>query len=232
MSLLKDVTDILKDVAEGIKHIKTIADTVRSGKEYLKHKHPEVRTDLSALCGELRNTSSAVAAASAVLTHFRFTVSGPARDTEPARFNDHLIAHKAKAAEVGRSLEAVRGHCRKIRAHAGRLQEQRKAMGLDRLLQLFGIESTGRDRTFSRALQAIYDEETQSYRLIDRLSQALQLSLNDIASALGPAGTMRPENVPAASTLLGEYAKAFGALESESKYLAQDLQESIDELDN
>lgn len=231
MGIVKDVADILKDVADGIQHIRTVADAVRDGKDFLKQRHPEVREDLKALCRELQNTSMALAAASAVLTHFRFTVAGSALESEPARFNDHLIAHKAKAAAVGDSLRAMRGHCHKIRAHADRLQQRRSALGLDRLLQLFGIDSVERDRKFAGALESIYDEELQSYLLVSRMTEGLRLSMDDIASALGPAGTMHPGNVPAAAAVLGEYAQAFSAIESESNFLALDLQQTIDALD-
>jgi hypothetical protein len=231
MGMVKEVVDILKEVAEGIEHIKKIADTVQTGTEYLKHHHPQVRADLSALCSELQNTSIAVAAASAVLTNFRFTISEPARETELPRFNDHLIAHKEKAAKMGRSLHAMRGHCKKIGAHVIRLQEERKLKGLKRLLQLLGIDSTERDQEFLENLQDIYDEEMQSYLLVDQLSRALQLSLDDIAAALGPAGKMLPENLPAAAALLGVYAEEFGKLESKSLYLTLNLQETINALD-
>jgi hypothetical protein len=39
-----------------------------------------------------------------------------------------------------------------------------------------------------------------------------------------------PVNVPLAGELLGEYASAFGALETQGNYLALELQQSIDAL--
>jgi hypothetical protein len=229
--MIGDVIEIIKQVAEGIEHIKTISDAVRDGRDFLKAQHPEIKADLAALCQEMQRTTIAVAAASAVLTHFRFTVSGAAVSTEPARFNDHLIAHKALAARVSTSLEAMRGHCSKIRAHANRLRGNLQPKKLDRLLQLFGIDSAERDREVGQALQRIYDDEMQGHLLVNRLALGLQLSLDDIGNALGPPGQMLPENVPAAAALLGSYAQAFGALESQCNYLALDLQQTIDRLD-
>ena len=231
MSIVKDVADALKGVAEGIEHVQTVAKAIRDGKDFLKVKHPEVRSDLVAMCTELRNTSTAVAAASAVLTHFRFTVAGSALDTEPARFNDHLIAHKEKAALVSQSLHAMRGHCHAIKEHVDRLRTRAKSLNFDRLLLLFGIDSAARDREVATALQNIYDEEIQGYQLVHLLSFALQRTLAEIANALGPSGTMLPENVPRAAALLGEYASAFSALETRSNYLALDLQQTIDALE-
>jgi hypothetical protein len=231
MTLVKEAAEGLKAVAEGIGHIQTIAKAVRDGRDYLKVKHPEIRKDLAAMCAEMRNTLTAIAVASAVLTHFRFTIAGSAVDSEPRAFNDHLIAHKEKAQMVSRSLHALRGHCHVIRKHADRLAAQARSLRLDRLLLLFGIDSAERDRAVGKALQDIYDEEMQAYRLAAQLSLALQLALDDISKALGPPGSMVPANVPGAAALLGEYADAFSRLESTSNYVALDLQQSIDALE-
>jgi hypothetical protein len=231
MGIIKQVAEALKDVAEGIDHIRTVAKAVRDGRDYLKLTYPEVQQDLAVMCAEMRNTSIAVAAASAILTHFRFTVAGSALDTEPARFNEHLIAHKEKAALVSTSLRALRGHCHVIEQHVDQLRKRANTMNLSRLLLLFGLDSAERDWQVAAALKDIYDEEMQGYRLVGRLSISLQLAIDDVAKALGAPGTALPANVPAAAALLGEYADAFSALETTSNYLVLDLQESIDVLE-
>lgn len=228
--MIKDVIDCLKAVADGIEHIQTVAKAVRDGKDFLKAKHPEIRSDVVAMCSEMRNTCTAVAAASAVLTHFRFTVAGGALETEPARFNNHLIAHKEKAALVSQSLQAMRGHCHAIRDNVERLRQRAKSLNFDRMLLLFGVDSAARDHEVAEALQQIYDEEMQGYLLVQQLSTALERALADIANSLGPSGSMLPANVPLAAALLGEYADAFSALETTSNYLALDIQQAIDAL--
>jgi len=107
MSLLKEAAEAIKSVADGVEHIQKIAKAVRDGRDYLKLKHPEIRADLSGMCAEMRNTLTAIAAASAILTHFRFTVAGSAVDSEPRAFNDHLIAHKEKAQVVVHSCKRL-----------------------------------------------------------------------------------------------------------------------------
>jgi hypothetical protein len=231
MSLLKEAAEAIKGVADGVEHIQKIAKAIRDGRDFLKLKHPEIRSDLSAMCAEMRNTLTAIAAASAILTHFRFTVAGGAVDSEPRAFNDHLIAHKEKAQVVMHSLQAMRGHCHVIKQHVDRLRTRAKSLNLDRLLLLFGIDSAERDREVADSLQDIYDEEMQAYRLASQLSLALQLALSEISKVLGPPGTMQPGNVPAAAALLGEYAEAFSRLESTSNYVALELQQSIDVLE-
>ena len=231
MGVIKDVSEALNDVAEGIKHIRTVAEAIRDGKDYLKVSHPEIRQELTAMCAEMRNTLTAVAAASAILTHFRFTVTGNALDMEPSRFNNHLIAHKERAAQVATSLQAMRGHCHEIKKHAESLKKRAESLNLSRLLLLFGINSAERDQEVAAALEQIYDDEMQGYVLVNKLTVALRKSLDEVANALGPAGTMLPANVPIAALLLGEYADAFGTLESTSNYLALDLQQSIDSME-
>jgi hypothetical protein len=136
-----------------------------------KHQsNPEIQKDLAAMCIELRNTSIAVAAASAILTHFRFTVVGSALDSEPARFNDHLIAHKEKAAKVSSSLQELRGHCHVIKHHVDKLRHRADSLNLGKVLLLFGIDSAKREKELLAALQNIYDDEMQGYVLVQRLS--------------------------------------------------------------
>jgi len=57
MGVIKEVADALKDVADGIEHIRTVAKAVQDGRDYLKITHPEIRQDLAAMCAEMRNLS-------------------------------------------------------------------------------------------------------------------------------------------------------------------------------
>jgi hypothetical protein len=232
MSLIKEAIDAIKGVAEGIEHIQTIAKAIREGRDYVKQKDPEINKDLAAMCTEMRNTLTGIAAASAVLTHFRFTISGSAVDSEPRAFNNHLIAHKEMAEKARQSLHAMRGHCHVIEKHAERLRKRAGSLSPLRLLLLFGIDSAKRDMEIAESLKFIYDEEQQSYRVAEQLNEALHIALNEISKALGPSGSMLPVNVPVAAALLGEYADAFSRLESTSNYLAFDLQQSIETLQN
>jgi hypothetical protein len=231
MGLLHEAAEAIKGVAAGVEHVRTIATAIRDGRDYLKLTHPETARDLSAMCAEMRNTLTAIAAASAILTHFHVSVAGSAIDSKPRAFNDHLVAHKEKAQVVMISLHAMRGHCPVIKQHVERLRTRAKSLNLERLLLLFGIDSVERDRAVADSLQDLQDEEMQAYRLAGQLSLSLQLALNDISHALGLPAAVQPENVPAAAALLGAYADAFGRLESTSSYVALELQQSIDVLE-
>lgn len=227
MSIVKDVADGIKAVAEGIEHIRTVANAVKDGLDYMKLQHPDIKEDLAAMCREMRNTSMAVAAASAILTHFRFTISGSTLVSEPARFNEHLIAHKEKAAKVAASLYELRGHCHVIELHLDRLRQKANSLNIGKVLQLIGIKTAEKEQEVLRALKHISDEEMQGYLMVHRLSGALKQALDEVGKALGPSGVALPHNVPIAADLLGEYADAFGALETQANYLALELEESV-----
>jgi cell division protein ZapA (FtsZ GTPase activity inhibitor) len=179
------------------------------------------------MCEEMRNTSIAIAAASAIVTHFRFTIAGSALDSEPARFNEHLTAHKEKAAKVAASLHKLRGHCHTIDLHLKQLRKKAESLSLDKLLLLLGINSAKREQEVVTALERISDEETQGYLLVTQLSTAVQKALEEVGNTLGPRGAWLPDNVPKAAVLLAEYAEAFGALETQANYLALELEESV-----
>ncbi|MEJ2167487.1 MAG: hypothetical protein P8X90_18325 [Desulfobacterales bacterium] len=103
--MLKEVIDGLKLVADGIRSIKTIAEAVRSGKDYVKSKHPEIKGDLQALMVELGKSLLVIKRASAVLTNFRFAVSADVRDTEKTRFNNYFIQSKTETQHLDDHIE-------------------------------------------------------------------------------------------------------------------------------
>lgn len=80
------MADAVTDVTDGIERIRTITTAVCDGEDYLMARRPQVRQKLAAICAEMQKLVTAVAAASANLTHFRFTVggSGPAGSECPA----------------------------------------------------------------------------------------------------------------------------------------------------
>ena len=59
----------------------------------------------------------------------------------------------------------------------------------------------------------------------------MEVTLDNIQSKLGSAGSMDPRNVAKAAQALGEYAEQFSKLESDANYAALQLQETINELD-
>lgn len=230
MSIVKEVADGIDLVADGIDNIRKIYDAVREGKKYLETTHPDVRGDVAAMCVEMRKTLQAIAAASSIVTHFRFNVSSRAMETEPTRFNEHFIQYKTQAQAVESQLDSLRGHCSVVTRHAKKLDKKAENAGLGGMLALFGFSSPQREQDLAEGLRKIGDDELQFHSNVWKMRAILEGSLNDIGSRLGPPGSMDARNVPAAADALGEYATRFGKLESDANYAALELQGLIDEL--
>jgi hypothetical protein len=231
VTIVAEVMDGMKLVSGGIQNIRTILSANEDGRDYLQSRHPNVKDDVIAMCKEMQKTTQAVAAASAIVTHFRFTVVGQAVEMEPARFNEHFMKHKAQAVAVTRQLNSLRGRCGIIRDHANNLNEEAKRANLMGLFKLFGFDSRERELQLVEALQRIYDDEMQYHSNVYAMGRTLQVTLDDIHSKLGPGGSMDPRNVPKAAQALGEYAELFSKLESDANYAALQLQETINDLD-
>lgn len=229
MTIVKEALDALKVVSEAIDNIKTISEAIRDGKEYVKTQHPEVAGDVAAMCEQMRNSLTALASASSIITHFRF-VLGDDLSAEAARFNQHLIAHKSKAEQVRQQLMSMRGHCHIIHEHADKISASAGSKGLKSVFAVFGLHSADRERQLSQALGEIYDEEMEFYRNVDAMTRALEASLAVVQTTLGPPGVLDPGKVPAAAGVLGEHAVVFADLESQCNYTALELQSSIDTL--
>src|SRR5437660_3502901 len=139
--MLKDVVDGLKLVADGIKSVKTIAEAVKNGRDYLKAKHPEIQRDLQAMVIELGKSLFVIKQASAVLTNFRFAIATDTQGTELGRFNDYFIKSKTEAQYLRDRIEDLRTHCSKVRDHAFRISESATAKGFAKIFALVGMNS-------------------------------------------------------------------------------------------
>jgi hypothetical protein len=232
VTIVAEVVDGVKLVSGGIQNIRTILKAIEDGIDYLHNRHPDVKDDLIAMCKEMQKTTQAVAAASAIITHFRFTVAGSAAELEPARFNEHFMKYKTQAVDVTEQLNSLRGRCGIIKDHADKLDEEARKANLIGLFKLFGFDSEERERKLATALQRIYDDELQYHENVYEMRRTLEVTLDDVQSKLGPAGSMDPENVPKAAQTLGEYAEVFSKLESDANYAAFELQKAINELNH
>ena len=56
--MLKDIIDGLKLVSDGISSVKSIAKAIKTGKDYVSSKHPEIRDDLRLMLVEQLNRTS------------------------------------------------------------------------------------------------------------------------------------------------------------------------------
>ena len=229
MPIVGETLDALGAVSEAIGNVRTIAQAVRDGRDYLKTTHPEVAEDLAAMCEEMRKTAHALASASSIVTHFRFVV-GDGLSGEASRFNEHLLRHKSQAERVRQLLESMRGHCSTIRGHAEQIRDGARAKGLRSLFSFLGLHSEAREDELAEALDRIYNEELDYHLNISAMAAAIGLALQSVQEALGPPGMIDPAKVPDAARVLGEHAEAFARVEADASFSALDLQDSIDSL--
>lgn len=230
MAIVGEVQDAIAAVANSIDHIRTIAEAVKNGRDYLKTKHPEVAESLASMCVEMQKSSHALASASAIVTDFSF-VLGPDLASEAARFNKELIDHKTDAETVEQRIDAMRGHCTVIKDHAAAIAAAAISRGLrSSVAAALGLHSSDKERGLAEALQGIYDEEMAYREGVYEMAHAIQGTLKAVRDALGPPGAIDPASVPNAATILGEHATAFAELETDCKRIGRELQESIDNL--
>ncbi len=231
MAIVKEVQDAIAAVANSIDNIRTIAEAVKNGRNYLKTKHPEVSKNLAKMCKEMQKSSKVLAEASKIVTNFSF-VLGPDLASEATRFNKLLIDHKTDAETVEQRIDAMRGSCTVIKKHANTIAKAAKSpQGLKSSVAVaLGLHSPDKERRLADALQGIYDDEMAYHEGVCEMARAIQATLNVVGVALGPPGAIDPANVPNAATILGEHATAFAKLENDCKNIGRELQESIDDL--
>lgn len=229
MAIIQEVIEAIGDVAESVDHVRTISEAIKNGRDYLKTKHPHVANDLVAMCDEMRKSSQALAAASSIVTHFRFVI-GDTLATEASRFNEHLVNHKEQAEKLVQQLRSMRGSCGVIKTHSEEISKNANPKGLTSIAAALGLHSAEREQKLADALQGIYDEEMQYHLGVYRMADAVKASLKAVQDTLGPPGIINPSKVPDAAAVLGEYATVFAQLESNCNYNVLQLQESIDEL--
>lgn len=229
MAIIQEVRDAIAAVAEGVEHVRTISEAITNGRDYLKTTHPNVASDLIAMCEEMGKSSQALAAASSIITHFRFVI-GDTLAEEASRFNEHLVSHKVQAETVDQRLRSMRGHCSVIEEHAEAIRKNADPKGLTSLAAALGFHSADRERELATALEGIYNEEMQYHFGVYEMANAVKAALKAVQDTLGPAGAIDPSKVPDAAAVLGEYATAFGQLETVCNYNFLQLQASIDAL--
>jgi hypothetical protein len=228
--MLKDVVDGLNLVADGIKSVKTIADAVNNGRDYLKAKHPEIQSDLQAMVGELGKSLFVIKQASAVLTNFRFAIAVDTQGTELARFNGYFIKSKTEAQHLRDHIDDLRTHCSKVREHASRISGPATAIGFAKIFTLLGLNSPKREKELGERLDKLAYEDFALANSAERMLKCLEDALRDVQNALGDGGSMFPQNVPQAAALLAEYGPEFEKMEERASEAVKDTRDLVQEL--
>ena len=228
--MLKDVVDGLNLVADGIKSVKTIAEAIKNGRDYLKAKHPEIQSDLRAMVLELGKSLFVIKEASAVLTNFRFAVATDTQGTELARFNDYFIKSKTEAQHLRDRIEDLRTHCSKVREHASRISGSATATGFAKIFALLGLNSPEKEKELGERLDKLAYEDFALANSAERMLKCLEDALRDVQNVLGHGGAMFPKNIPNAAALLSEYGPEFEKMEESASEAVKEARDLVKEL--
>lgn len=228
MTIVREVSDAMELVAKTIDNGRQIVAALHDARAYLRKRYPDAREDLAGLLAEMRKTLLGLAKVSDVVTDFRFTISGSARDLEPARFNQMVIDRKSRLEEFSQSISALRGSSGRMRDYATALTsgtgrsfwELFDGMGLSQL----------RAMDVGAKFNDLYVVDERIVDLFEMLLNAAKTALDDVSHALGPPGTADPANVPVAARVLGEYTVEFRRAEQGAHDLARQLDDEISAL--
>jgi hypothetical protein len=229
--MIKDVIEGLKSVADGIDCVKTIAKAVRTGKDYVSTKHPEVRDDLRLMLDELRKSLQLIKRSSAVLTNFRFAVSADSQGMEMSRFNNYFIHSKEEADHLESHIDDLRTHCSKVREHGSKIGGETGVNGFTKIFKLLGLNSPEREQKLGQTLDQLAYEDFAVANSAEIMLNCLTSALKDVQNALGDNGTMVTENIPKAAALLVEYGREFEMTEEIAQKAVKDIRELVKQLD-
>ncbi len=229
--MVKDIIAGLKLVADGIDSVNTIADAVRTGKDYVNTNHPEVRNDLRLMVDELRKSLLLIKRASAVLTNFRFAVSTDVQGLELSRFNNYFIHSKEEAHHLETHIDDLRTHCSKIREHGTKIGGEAGVTGFTRIFALLGLNSPQREQKLGQQLDQLAYEDFAVANSAEEMLDCLTSALKEVQNALGDGGTMLTENVPKAADLLLKYGPEFETTEEKAAQAVKDIRALVKQLE-
>jgi hypothetical protein len=228
MTVVREVSDLLKIAADGVENIRSIHKAAKDGYAYLNRYHEDARADLAGLLDELVKLTQVTAEASAIVTRFDFTVAGTDVGREPARFNKYLVQHKTVQRKLAAQLDETRTHCSQVGYHYAGLKAKAEN-GDNPFAVLFKARRT-RAEQLAHLVGDIYSDDSRVLEQFTSIANAIDLALEDVRSVLAPDGEARPEHVPRAARVLAQHAKLFRPIESEANFAAGELRSLIIDL--
>ena len=229
--MLKDVIDGLKLVADGINSVKTIAEAVRSGRDYLSTNHPGVQVEVRALIEELGRSMQLIKRASAVMTNFRFAITADTGARELARFNDYFINAKTETHLLRDHIDDLGTHCSRVREHGIKITGSATADGFAKLFAFVGLRSPEREKQLGERLDKLAYEDFALANSAEKIMDCLELALREVQDALGTGGAMYPERVPIAADLLVQYGPMFLDMEERAAEATKVIRALVSELE-
>ena len=222
MGSIKDILEMLDDVASGISNIKTIITAVDEGKGYLSSRFPELNKDLGLMCREWTKTLRLIAMDASILTSFSFVIDESIAGSQLSKFDDEIRKRIDVSGQLKSQLHEFRSHCHVIQKHKERIE---RGSMMDNIFSALGIRADDRNAELSGLLQQLLDEEAQSFYVSGQMSNAVDIALRDIRDQLGPPGEMHPDNLPKASKKLREYYVKFKPIQDDCNFLELEIEQ-------
>jgi hypothetical protein len=179
MSLVNEVADLLKLVAEGIQNIRSIVTAAKDGAAYLD-RHFRRRVLNSPPCfDELGKLAQVLAEASSIVTHFAFTVSGSEVDREPREFINKYGEHRVVYEELMNQLDATRAHSSQIGYYRAGLRAKAEGHNLSNLFGLLGT-ARAQAKRLDALLSTVYANDSKVIEECTRMGEAVRMALDDV----------------------------------------------------
>jgi len=207
---VRDVADGVKLIGDVVKSTRLIVEAINDGKKYLKRKAPDTERYWAELMQQMQFTVQGLAEVTGVVSGFSFGfgVAG-AKESDLSRFNDYVIAQRAKVTEL-------RGRIRQLRGSSGEVQKLREILndytgkpGWSSMWGLLGKEGRRKAEPLASLLGNFYADDHRLVVTIETMVRLAEFAVSDVEAALGPPGRKYASNIPTAAELLGVYATIF-----------------------
>lgn len=227
MNLVTEIADSFSMLVRIIENTRSVIKAVNDGREYLRRKHPGAGKHFAELLEQMQVTVEGLSRAMAVVTGFRFVVkSNGGSKKDLRRFNDYVIQRKAEIEKLNGEIGKLKGDCERIRELRDNLNKRTKAGQLSSMFRLVGVKTRDSRVELASVVGQFYADDLVMIHAITDILALGTKALEDVESALGPAGSMHPGNIPRAANMLGIYAGAFKEHKKELDGLVKRLEKT------
>jgi len=231
MSTVKDVAELLSQLAKIVKDTHSILKAITDGKEYLKRRFPSSSSDFSQLLLQMQITMEGLAKVTAVAQNFRFTMgSDEAKERDLARFNNHVIKHQKQVELLRDDIKSLKNDCDEIRKIRDELTDKKKGSSWSRMFGLVGLRASRKRDELTSAISNFYADDQAMIYIFEEALKLTDSALREVNEELGPPGHAYVGNVPNAARILGVYADLFEGPHAALRVLADELGKAAETL--
>lgn len=210
MTLVREIADAVKLIADVVRNTRELVDAVNDGRAYLASRHPDASGDFAKLLTQMQLTTEGLAEVTKVVSGFRFEVEdGKAVRGEVSRFNAYVVEQNKAVVSLSGRIKELKADCEQVRHLRDDLDARSKNRGPGSMFGLLGVKSRRQAQNLAGALSNFYADDQRMIDAIVSILKIAEQALNEVDSELGPPGTAYADNVNAAATILRLYAGAF-----------------------